>query len=101
MTHPFHPLYGREFTLADRRLTGGEDRVYYYDEAGALRRLPASWTSIAAPSVFEVVSGGRAHFRVDDLLQLVALIARQREARPRVQRKSRRQPSSKLRRESK
>ncbi|MGH7084543.1 MAG: DUF5372 family protein [Acetobacteraceae bacterium] len=101
VTHPFHPLYGREFALADRRLTWGEDRVYYYDEAGTLRRLPASWTSIAAAGVFEVVSGGRAHFRVDDLQQLVALIARQREARPRVQGKTRRRPSSKLRREGK
>lgn len=92
MTHPFHPLYGREFTLADRRLTWGEDRVYYYDEASTLRRLPASWTSIAAPSVFEAVSAGRAHFRLDDLLQLVALIARQRETQ---QRKPRRRVSSK------
>ena len=95
MTHPFHPLYGREFALADRRLTWGEDRVYYYDEAGVLKRLPASWTSIATPNAFEAISAGRAHFRVADLLQLVALIARQREAQPRAQRKSRRQVSSK------
>jgi len=79
VTHPFHPLCGREFTLVDRRTTWGEDRVYYYDEAGRLRRLPAAWTSVVTPTPFEVLSAGRSHFRIDDLLQLVALITRQRE----------------------
>ena len=63
----------------DRRTTWGEDRVYYHDETGRLSRLPAAWTSVAALSPFEVLSGGRSHFRIEDLLQLVALIARQRE----------------------
>jgi len=31
-------------------------------------------------SPFEALSGGRSHFRIEDLLQLVTLIARQREA---------------------
>src|SRR5690348_17942799 len=79
VTHPFHPLYGQEFALVDRRLTWGEDRVYYHDETGALRRLPASWTSVSASSLFETISAGRSHFRIQDLLQLVALIATQRE----------------------
>ena len=79
MIHPFHPLCGRELALVDRRNTWGEDRVYYHDETGRLRRLPAAWTSVAARSPFEVLSAGRSHFRFDDLLQLVALIARQRE----------------------
>ena len=64
----------------DRRSTWGEDRVYYHDETGRLRRLPAAWTSVATASPFEVLSAGRSHFRVEDMLQLVALIARQREA---------------------
>jgi hypothetical protein len=42
-----------------------------------LRRLPAVWTSAAVRSPFEVLAGGRSHFRVTDLLQLAALIARQ------------------------
>ncbi len=63
----------------DRRTTWGEDRVYYHDEMGRLRRLPAAWTSVAALSPFEALSAGRSHFRIEDLLQLVTLIARQRE----------------------
>jgi hypothetical protein len=34
---------------------------------------------MAALSPFEVLSAGRSHFRIEDLLQLVTLIARQRE----------------------
>ena len=63
----------------DRRTTWGEDRVYYHDEAGALRRLPAAWTSMVVANPFEVVSAGRSHFRIEDLLQLAALISRQLE----------------------
>jgi len=80
VTHPFHPLHGREFTLVDYRNTWGEERVYFHDDSGRLRRLPAAWTSAAAPCAFEVISAGRSHFRVEDLLRLVALIARQNEA---------------------
>jgi len=82
VTHPFHPLFGQEFAIADRRQTWGEDRVYFHDTAGSLRRLPASWTSISADNLFESVSAGRSHFRTTDLLLLVAMIARQREVQP-------------------
>jgi hypothetical protein len=34
--------------------------------------------------VFETISAGRSHFRVEDLLQLVALIAQEKRARQRV-----------------
>ena len=66
--------------LVDRRTVWGEERVYYYDDVGQLRRIAAAWTSAGAPGAFESVSAGRSHFRIDDLLQLVALIARQQEA---------------------
>ncbi|CAN7797257.1 DUF5372 family protein [Paraburkholderia hospita] len=81
VTHPFHPLFGREFTLADRRNTWGEDRVYFLDDAGDLKRMPAAWTSAAVPNAFETVSAGRSHFRIEDLLQLTMLIARYRETK--------------------
>jgi hypothetical protein len=68
------------FELLERRTTWGEDRVYFHDEAGRLRRLPAAWTSAGVRSPFEVLAEGRSHFRVADLLELVVLIARQRPA---------------------
>lgn len=63
----------------DRRNTWGEDRVYFHDDAGDLKRMPAAWTSAAAPNAFETVSAGRSHFRIADLLQLTMLIARHKE----------------------
>lgn len=81
ITHPFHPLHGREFALIERRNAWGEERVYFCDDSGRLRRLAASWTNAAAPDPFDVVSAGRSHFRVNDLLQLVALIERHNSAK--------------------
>ncbi len=73
MIHPFHPLHGREFRLTDRRIRGtGGDRVYFYD--GRLESMPVAWTDMAAEEPFIAVSAGRAHFRVDDLLRLSALL---------------------------
>jgi hypothetical protein len=60
--------------LVDRRTAWAEDRVYFHDATGSLRRLPAAWTSIAVPDTFVVISAGRAHFRTSDLLQLATLI---------------------------
>ena len=80
ITHPFHPLHGREFVLVERRSAWGEERVYFHDDEGRLRRLPAAWTNAAAVNAFEAISAGRSHFRVEDLLRLVALIARQSES---------------------
>jgi hypothetical protein len=40
----------------------------------------SAWTSAARPDALVALSAGRSHFRVEDLLQLVALIARQRQA---------------------
>jgi hypothetical protein len=81
ITHVFHPLYGREFTLVERRSVWGEERVYFYDDHGALRRLPAAWTSVALADAFVEISAGRSHFRIEDLLHLTVLIAQLREAR--------------------
>jgi hypothetical protein len=78
VTHPFHPLRGRKFKLVDRRSTWGEDRVYFLDKGGALKRLPASWTSAAVPDPYVSVSAGRSFFRPEDLLELCVFVARQR-----------------------
>jgi hypothetical protein len=90
VTHPFHPLLGHEFEQVDRRQTWGEDRVYFHDEYGELKRLPAAWTSAAQVDAFVVISAGRSHFRVEDLLELASLIARAAEAQAPSGRKGRR-----------
>jgi uncharacterized protein DUF5372 len=46
VTHPFHPLHGREWDLVARRHNWSEDRVYFHDDRGRLRTIPAAWTSV-------------------------------------------------------
>jgi hypothetical protein len=48
----------------------GEDRVYYRDQDGRMRFLPARWTSMAAPDPFLLTAAGRAYFRLEDLIRL-------------------------------
>ena len=74
MTHPFHPLFGREFTLISRERAVGGDRVHVEDDRGEVRGLPAAWTSEATVDPVVVVGEGRARFRADDLLELARRI---------------------------
>jgi hypothetical protein len=75
VTHPFHPLVGREFEFVKRRRNWELDRVYFYDDGGELVSLPAEWTDAVAPDPFVVVSEGRAPFHVGGLLELADLVA--------------------------
>ena len=57
-----------------RKNNWGEDRVLYYNAQGRLCSVLASWTSLALQDAFSLASAGRSWFRVDDLLNLVALL---------------------------
>ena len=46
----------------------------YFDTAGKLRSILASWTSLAEEDAFIRASAGRSWFRTDDLLELNLLI---------------------------
>jgi hypothetical protein len=50
--------------------------VYFHDAAGTLRHLPARWTDVGPEDPFGVVAGGRSHFRMDDLRQLIEVLGR-------------------------
>jgi hypothetical protein len=79
VTHPFHPLRGREFTLVMYRRCWGEHRVFFHDDTGRLVTLPAQWTSVFPVDPYVAVAAGRAPFRLHDLLELSQLIARIRQ----------------------
>ena len=75
ITHPFHPLFGREFAVLDERRSRHGERVWYCADDGSARTVPRGWTSLAATDLFATIAAGRAWFRWDDLLRLVRLIA--------------------------
>lgn len=74
MTHPFHPLRGREFEFVETLSCWGEPRVGHPGEDGNLRFLPLAWTSAAVADPFVRVAAGRSAFRVSDLQALATLI---------------------------
>jgi hypothetical protein len=76
VTHPFHPLVGRDFEIIVHRQNWGEDRVHLHDENGELFSLPAGWTDVAPADPFVVVAGGRCPFTTEGLLALAGLIDR-------------------------
>ena len=67
--------------MVSRRLTWGEDRVFYYDQAGALKSFLSNVTDLVPEDAFRQVSAGRSAFRVDDLLELSQRIERLREGK--------------------
>ena len=74
ITHPYHPLFKREFEAVTFRQNWGEDRVWFYDNEGRLQSVPTSWTDAAPMDVLVVVAAGRSLFRVADLLELTQRI---------------------------
>ena len=75
VAHPFHPLSGREFDLVGYAHTWGEHRVYFRKPGDErVHSLPARWTDVEGTDPFVVISAGRAHFRVEDLLALARLL---------------------------
>jgi len=76
VTHPFHPLTGREFELVGYAHTWGEHRVFFREPGEErVRSMPAGWTDVEGPDPFLVLAAGRSAFRVDDLLALARLLA--------------------------
>jgi hypothetical protein len=78
VTHPFHPLSGRDFEFVEHKLNWGEDRVWLHDENGQLFSLPAGWTDVPAPDLFVVVAAGRCPFTAEGLLAVADLAGRLR-----------------------
>ena len=75
VTHPFHPLQGRQFALVMVRNNWGEDRVYYHDLDGRLVSIPAAWTDVCAPDPFVFLSAGRSPFCLEGLVELARLLS--------------------------
>jgi Family of unknown function (DUF5372) len=74
ITHPFHPLHGRSFTLVTYRFNWGEQRVYFHDDQGQLVAIPASWTDVFPLDPVISLGAGRSPFRAHDLLELAQLL---------------------------
>lgn len=61
-----------------RKLTWGEDRVFYYDASGRLKSLMTNVTDVVERDAFDRISAGRSAFRLDDLLELRRLFEKRK-----------------------
>jgi hypothetical protein len=75
VTHPFHPGHGQQFSVVTVRNNWGEQLIYYRDRRGRLISIPAGWTDLEPPDPFVTISAGRSPFRLEDLRELVRLVA--------------------------
>jgi len=66
---------GREFRLLRRGHSWGDHQVWFHTDTGQLISLPETWTSLSPADPFVALSQGRAHARVQDLLELARLVA--------------------------
>ena len=74
VTHPFHPLYKREFEIEGRWSYERRQYFVFYGDNGHKSMIPLSWTdAIEEQDVFVIISAGRSYFRVKDLLRLSEL----------------------------
>jgi uncharacterized protein DUF5372 len=74
MTHPFHPLRGQAFELIEHRYIVAESYVYFQDEHGFLREVPAAWTDFVPPDVFVQSAAGRSPLHAGSLVELACLV---------------------------
>jgi len=75
VTHPFHPLYQKEFSLLHYRKSWGCQYVEYRGEKGEVGAIPLDWTDAGEQEPFVEISSGRSYFRVEELLRLVELVS--------------------------
>ena len=74
VTHPFHPLYQRQFVLLSYRKSWGREFIDFPYDNGKTGAIPLAWTDADQADPFLAISQGRSVFRVPELLQLVELI---------------------------
>ena len=74
ITHPFHPLSGREFEALACKEYSGEQRVCFLDKKGRQCEIPLSWTDLAAEDPVTILASGKSWFRATDLVELACLV---------------------------
>lgn len=74
ITHPFHPLNGKQFDLIEHRCIFAESYVYFHDDCGHLREIPAVWTDFVKGDAFVEMAAGRSPLHARRLLELADLV---------------------------
>ncbi len=81
ITHPFHPLSGKQFDLVEHRRIFAESFVYFHDAEGHLREIPSAWTDFVKGDAFVEMAAGGSQLHAGCLLELCDLVIRTEKAR--------------------
>lgn len=81
VTHPHHPLSGRQLVCVGERYNRYGTRLLLRVEDDSVCSVPRQWTDVVAPDPEVVIGRGRSALRVADLLELADLVARIRQGR--------------------
>jgi uncharacterized protein DUF5372 len=76
VTHPFHPLSGKQFACVGERYNRYGKRLLLQVDDARICSVPPQWTDFVVPDPEIVMGGYRALFRVADLLELARLLDR-------------------------
>lgn len=74
VTHPFHPLSGRELVCVGERYNMHGKRLLLRIDDDRVCSVPPQWTNRGAPDPETAVSGGRACIHIADLLGLAEVV---------------------------
>jgi hypothetical protein len=76
ITHPFHPLSGRQLECVGERYNRYGTRLLLRIDEDRVCSVPRQWTDVAVPDPEIVLGKGCSLFRVADLLELTELVSR-------------------------
>ena len=81
ITHPFHPLRGKQFELIEHKCIYAESYLFFYDPFGRLLQIPAVWTDFLKTDAFVEAAVGRSPLHAGCLLELAELLKHLRKER--------------------
>jgi hypothetical protein len=67
-------LSGKQFDLVEHRCIFAQSYLYFHDECGHLRQIPAIWTDFVKADVLVEMAGGRSPLHAGCLWELVKLV---------------------------
>jgi len=76
VTHPFHPLSGRQLLCVGERYNRYGTTLLLETGNGTVCAVRPQWTDVVARDPEIILGGQKALFRVADLLELVHLVDR-------------------------
>jgi len=76
IAHPFHPKTGQSFRCVGERYNRYGKRLLLQGDEQTVCSVPRQWTDLAVADPEIVLGGGRALFRLVDLVELDRLVSR-------------------------